>query len=165
MTCLLLQSEELVYSVVFHVNWKNNSALQLQLLLSYTFNAQFQKSLCLVSNEWEISSLLLLQTLSSFPNNFCVKQKMCLSSGDGRSICYALAMTGICREVLCAQKSGWTSLHLSNMPMKRQNNRRNPCPLCLCSPLRHAHVHNPTGAKPKEWTSKFLSWNVSCCMY
>lgn len=150
MTCLLLQSEELIYSV-FSMWTERITRLY---NYSYYFHTvsmlSSKKSLCSVSNEWEISSLLLLQTLSSFPNNFCVKQKMCLSSGDGRSICYTLAMTGICRELLSAQKSGWTSLHLSNMPMKRQNNRRNPCPLCLCSLLRHAHVRNPTGAKPKE---------------
>lgn len=81
------EAHEIAFYIVqvFHVSWKNSSALWLQLLLSSSVKAEFQKGLCLVSNGWKKSSLLLLKILSSFPNSFCVKQKMCLSSRGGSS--------------------------------------------------------------------------------
>lgn len=42
---------------------------------------------------------------------------------------------------------------LEYTPMKRQDNTRKPCPLCLCPLLRDAHQQSLKWTKP-EWTSK-----------
>ena len=135
---------------VFHVNWKNNSALRFQLLLSSSFKAEFHKGLCLVSNEWDRSSLLLLQTLSSFPNNLC--EAKCAWAVEMAAV-YATLWLYLEFSGKCAVHRNQTELRLSNMPTKREDNRRNPCPLCLCCPW-DTHVWNPTGTKPKALTSK-----------
>lgn len=121
------------------------------------------KGLCLVSNEWKKSSLLLLKTPSSFPNSFCVKQRMCLNCRGGSS--YAMLwLQQEFAEQLAVWNPSWTSLHLSNMPKERQDNRRKSCPLCLCSLLRDAHEQSPKWTKP-EWISECFPFMKCLLLY
>lgn len=152
-----------VYFVqVFHVSWKNSLALWLQLLLSSSVRAEFQKGLCLVSSERKKNVPCSYWKLSSFPNSFCVKQKMCLSSRGGSSY-----------SMLWLQQESAVEFSLSGIqtehpftwvtcPWKGRITEENHVPY-VCAPCLGMHTSKALKEQSlSELQSAFLSWNVSC---
>lgn len=149
---------------VFHVSWKNSSALWLQLLLSSSVKAEFQKSLCLVSNEWKKVPCSYWK-LSSFPNSFCVKQKMCLSSRGGST--YAMLWLRLEFAEKCSLSGNQAKYPFPwvTCPWKGRITEGNHDP-CVCAPCLGMHMSKALKEQSlSEPQSAFLSWNVSCFMY
>lgn len=118
------------------------------------------KGLCLVSNEWKKKVPCSYWKLSHLFQIVSVWNRGCVWAVEVAAVMLCFGYNGNLQSSLCLESrlnNPWL-----DMPVRRQDNRRKPCP--LCSLLRDAHEQSPKGTKP-EWISKCFPFMKCLLLY